>query len=155
MPGWTGDNYYNPSLNWKDSWDLKLLNQKRKEPFDESFIDLMVKRKQAVRHGWSSFTFVKENIQRLYRYWNTKFKEIDAVLEDKKTYPHIWIFYSGDCDPSGRRMDINLEKELMKKFRKRFVNVVMTNVITFVGSIFIVYRCKTSIVSIYPAFWRT
>jgi hypothetical protein len=78
-------------------------------------------------NGWSSFTYVKENIQRLYRYWNTKFKEIDAVPEDKKTYPHIWIFYSGDCDPSGRRMDINLVRELMKNFRKRFEKVVMTN----------------------------
>jgi hypothetical protein len=78
-------------------------------------------------NGWSSFTYVKENIQRLYRYWNTKFKEIDAILEDKKTYPHIWIFYSGDCDPSGRRMDINLVEELMKNFRKRFEKVVMTN----------------------------
>jgi hypothetical protein len=78
-------------------------------------------------NGWSSYTYVKENIQRLYRYWNTKFKEIDAILEDKKTYPHIWIFYSGDCDPSGRRMDINLVKELMKNFKKRFEKVVMTN----------------------------
>ena len=76
-------------------------------------------------NGWSSYTYVKENIQRLYRHWNAKFKEIDAVLEDKNTYPHIWIFYSGDCDPSGRRMDINLVKELMENFRKRFKQAIM------------------------------
>jgi hypothetical protein len=78
-------------------------------------------------NGWSSFTFVKENIQRLCRYWNTKFEEINALLEDKKTYPHVWVFYGGDCDPSGRRMDINLVKELMKNFRKRFEKKVMIN----------------------------
>ena len=49
MSGWTGDNLYNPGPNWKDSWDLKLLNQKRKEPFDERFIDLMIKRNRAVK----------------------------------------------------------------------------------------------------------
>jgi hypothetical protein len=51
MPGWTGDNLYNPGPNWKDSWDLELLNQKRKAPFDERFIDLMIKRKRAVKAG--------------------------------------------------------------------------------------------------------
>jgi hypothetical protein len=61
-------------------------------------------------NGWTSYTYVKKNIRRLYRYWNAKYEEIGAVLEEKKTYPHIWIFYSGDCDPSGRRMDINLVK---------------------------------------------
>lgn len=78
-------------------------------------------------NGWSSFTYVRKNIERLYKYWNVKYAEIESVLEDKKTYPHIWFFYSGDCDPSGRKMDLHLAKELMDNFRKRFERTVMTD----------------------------
>ena len=78
-------------------------------------------------NGWTSFTYVKKNIGRLFYHWNVKYNEIGSVLGEKKTYPHIWVFYSGDCDPSGRRMDINLVKELMNNFRKRFERKVMTD----------------------------
>jgi hypothetical protein len=54
-------------------------------------------------NGWTSFTYVKKNIGRLYYHWNSKFKEISSVIGERNTYPHIWIFYSGDCDPSGRQ----------------------------------------------------
>ena len=78
-------------------------------------------------NGWTSFTYVKKNIGRLYYHWNVKFNEINSVVGKKNTYPHIWVFYSGDCDPSGRKMDINLVKELMDNFRRRFEKKVMTD----------------------------
>jgi hypothetical protein len=77
--------------------------------------------------GWTSFTYVKKNIGRLYKHWNSKFRELGSVVGEKSTYPHIWIFYSGDCDPSGRRMDINLVKEIVDNFRKRFERKMMTD----------------------------
>jgi hypothetical protein len=48
-PGWTGDTPTNLGPDWKDSWDPRLLNQRRKKPFDKRFIDLIIERKQAVR----------------------------------------------------------------------------------------------------------
>lgn len=77
--------------------------------------------------GWTSFTYVKKNIERLYQHWNDKSEELETILFDKTTYPHIWVFYNGDCDPSGRKMDINLVIELMSNFRKRFRNAVMSD----------------------------
>jgi hypothetical protein len=49
LPEWRGDYLNSPGPNWKDDWDLKLINQKRKEPFDKRFIDLMIERKQATK----------------------------------------------------------------------------------------------------------
>jgi hypothetical protein len=48
MPGWTGDILTNPGPDWKDSWDQRLINERRKKPFDKRFIDLIIARTQAV-----------------------------------------------------------------------------------------------------------
>ncbi|MFL6381088.1 MAG: hypothetical protein ACJ72S_07340, partial [Nitrososphaeraceae archaeon] len=53
--------------------------------------------------GWTSFTFVKKNVDRLLlkqRFW----EYIKKVV----------VLYAGDFDPSGLRMAENLEKELSK-----------------------------------------
>ena len=60
-------------------------------------------------NGWSSFTYVKKNIERLYQYWNVKYAEKESVLEDKKTYPHIWVF-TWRLLPMGEKWIFNLQK---------------------------------------------
>ena len=49
MPDWIGDTLTNPGPDWKDSWDLMLINERRKKPFDNRFIELIIARKQAVK----------------------------------------------------------------------------------------------------------
>jgi hypothetical protein len=49
MPDWIGDTLINPGPDWTDCWDLRLINERRKKPFNKRFIDLMIARKQAVK----------------------------------------------------------------------------------------------------------
>ena len=62
----------------------------------------------AANRGWSSYTFVKQNIDRLIRHWDSKWEELGSVSGKVETYPQIWVIYCGDLDPSGCRMDEGL-----------------------------------------------
>ena len=74
----------------------------------------------AANRGWSSFTFVKQNIDRLIEHWDLKWVELGSISGKVETYPHIWVIYNGDLDPSGCRMDEGLKKEIMDRFHSRF-----------------------------------
>lgn len=54
--------------------------------------------------GWSSYTFLKNNIERLY----------DKFMENKTL--HIEVLYFGDLDPSGWAMDTHYKKEFDYEF---------------------------------------
>lgn len=60
--------------------------------------------------GWSSYTFLKNNIERLY----------DKLMKNKKL--HIEVLYLGDLDPSGWAMDKHYEKEFDTEFGVSRVN---------------------------------
>ncbi|MGA7368756.1 MAG: hypothetical protein WBX01_06465, partial [Nitrososphaeraceae archaeon] len=74
----------------------------------------------AANRGWSSFTFVKENIDRLVDKWEAKWIELGSVSGKVETYPQIWVLYCGDLDPSGCRMDEGLEANIRGRFHNWF-----------------------------------
>jgi hypothetical protein len=69
----------------------------------------------APNSGWSSYTFAKDNLDRL--------------LEQKRKGKDVWVQYYGDSDPSGERMSYKNSKmvKLLEKNGIHFERIAITD----------------------------